>query len=64
MTKRYLYDESMIDYFSTSFNDKVYVIPAISELEKIKDIIKTNKRVGVVIQTTQKIHHDQIHHIF
>ena len=36
------------------YSDKVYVIPAISELEKIKDIIKTNKRVGVVIQTTQK----------
>ncbi len=36
------------------YSDKVYVIPNIAELEKIKDIIKTNKRVGVVIQTTQK----------
>ena len=36
------------------YSDKVYVIPNIEELEKLKEKIKSNKKVGVVIQTTQK----------
>ena len=36
------------------YSDKVYVIPTIQDLKKLNDTIKTNKRVGVVIQTTQK----------
>ncbi len=36
------------------FSDKVYVIQNLKELENLKNKIKENKRVGVVIQTTQK----------
>ncbi len=37
------------------FSDKVYVIQDIESLKKITDKIKEHKRVGVVIQTTQKL---------
>jgi 4-hydroxy-3-methylbut-2-enyl diphosphate reductase len=36
------------------YSDKVYVIPNIDSLKKLEDKIKSYKRVGVVIQTTQK----------
>ena len=36
------------------YSEKVYVIPNIEELEKLKSTIKSYKKVGVVIQTTQK----------
>lgn len=36
------------------YSDKVYVIPNIEELEKLRSTIKSYKKVGVVIQTTQK----------
>ncbi len=36
------------------YSDKVYVIPNIDSLKKLDDKIKSYKRVGVVIQTTQK----------
>ena len=36
------------------YSDKVYVIPNIESLAKLEDEIKSYKRVGVVIQTTQK----------
>lgn len=37
------------------YSDKVYVIPELKALETILDEIKTHKKVGVVIQTTQKL---------
>ena len=37
------------------FSEKVYVIPDIESLEKIRDKIKSIKKIGVVIQTTQKL---------
>ncbi len=37
------------------YSDKVQVIPDIEYLKKNIDSIKTNKKIGVVIQTTQKI---------
>ncbi len=37
------------------YSDKVYVISAFEDLKKIETEIQTHKRVGVVIQTTQKI---------
>ncbi|MCD7780414.1 MAG: 4-hydroxy-3-methylbut-2-enyl diphosphate reductase, partial [Candidatus Gastranaerophilales bacterium] len=37
------------------YSDNVYVIPDINSLEKILEKIKEIKRIGVVIQTTQKI---------
>ena len=36
------------------YSDKVYVVPDISALSSLEDKIKSIKRVGVVIQTTQK----------
>lgn len=36
------------------YSDKVYVIPNIDSLKMLEDKIKVYKRVGVVIQTTQK----------
>ena len=36
------------------YSEKVYVIPNIEELEKLNSTIKSYKKVGVVIQTTQK----------
>lgn len=36
------------------FSDNVFVISNINEIEKLNDKIKSFKRVGVVIQTTQK----------
>ncbi len=35
------------------YSDKVFVIPNLTELENISDIIKKENRAGVVIQTTQ-----------
>ena len=37
------------------FSDKVYVIENIDELKNLLEVIKQNKKIGVVIQTTQKI---------
>lgn len=37
------------------FSDKVYVIPNMETLMTLQEQIKTNKKVGVVIQTTQKL---------
>lgn len=37
------------------YSDKVYVIPEVEELARLEDEIKSAKKVGVVIQTTQKI---------
>ncbi len=37
------------------YSDKVYVIPDVEELTLLENEIKSAKRVGVVIQTTQKI---------
>ncbi len=37
------------------FSEKVYVIPDIESLEKIRLEIKSIKKIGVVIQTTQKL---------
>lgn len=37
------------------FSEKVYVIPDMASLEKLADEIKAIKRIGVVIQTTQKL---------
>lgn len=36
-------------------SDKVYVVPDMHELESLFDEIKASKKVGVVIQTTQKL---------
>ncbi len=36
------------------YSDKIFVISDVDELNKISDIIKNEKRAGVVIQTTQK----------
>lgn len=37
------------------YSDKVFVIPDLNVLKELTDKIKTHKRVGVVIQTTQKL---------
>lgn len=37
------------------YSDKVFVIPNIERLHEIYDVIKKEKRAGVVIQTTQKL---------
>ena len=37
------------------FGDDVYVIPDINSLKEIEPLIKEKKRVGVVVQTTQRI---------
>ncbi len=37
------------------YSDKVYVIPDMDVLSELENIIKSMKRVGVVIQTTQKL---------
>lgn len=37
------------------FSNKVYVIPDIEAMKPIEDKIKEHKKVGIVIQTTQKI---------
>lgn len=37
------------------YSDNVYVIPDLDSLKEITDCIKQHKRVGVVIQTTQKL---------
>ena len=37
------------------YSDKVFVVANIDELKQLSEIIKQNKKVGVVIQTTQKI---------
>ncbi len=37
------------------YQDAVYVVPDIDELKRIEDEIKQHKKIGVVVQTTQKI---------
>ena len=37
------------------YSDKVYVVANLDELKQLSEIIKQNKKVGVVIQTTQKL---------
>ncbi|MCD7740039.1 MAG: 4-hydroxy-3-methylbut-2-enyl diphosphate reductase [Candidatus Gastranaerophilales bacterium] len=37
------------------YSDKVIVIPDVTSLKKISDRIRESKRIGVVIQTTQKL---------
>ena len=37
------------------YSDKVYVIPEVNALKEITEKVKIHKRVGVVIQTTQKL---------
>ncbi len=37
------------------YSDNVYVIPDVDTLKNIEDKIKSHKKVGVVIQTTQKL---------
>ena len=37
------------------YSDKVYVIPDVNALKEITEEVKIHKRVGVVIQTTQKL---------
>lgn len=37
------------------YTDKIFVISDVSQLEEIKDEIKAHKKVGVVVQTTQRI---------
>ncbi len=40
---------------ATMYSDKVYVVPDIETLKGLTEKIKEHKRVGVVIQTTQKL---------
>lgn len=37
------------------FGEEVYVVPDIESVKKIEDKIKAHKRIGVVVQTTQRI---------
>ncbi len=37
------------------YSDKIFVASEVSQLEKVKEAIKSHKKVGVVVQTTQRI---------